>query len=88
MKVEKKLVDHFTINTNQNEMLTQIIQKAFPTNNSNTLHKRVFLLSRKTLLNEFNHYEVDMNIFQPAIDITDTALKKERDDINTFLDEL
>jgi hypothetical protein len=29
-----------------------------------------------------------MNIFQPAIDITDTALNKEKIDINNFLTEL
>ena len=37
----------------------------------------MFFTSRKTLLNEFNHFEGNMNIFQPAIDITETALQKE-----------
>ena len=46
---------------------------------------RVFFTSRKTLLNEFNHFEGNMNIFQPAIDITDEALEKEREDINKYL---
>ena len=32
---------------------------------------------RKTLLNEFNHFEGNMNIFQPAIDIEDFALQRE-----------
>ena len=29
-------------------------------------------------------FEGNMNIFQPAIDITDTALKKEKDSILDF----
>ncbi|MFZ2539408.1 MAG: hypothetical protein WAX04_10965 [Oscillospiraceae bacterium] len=41
------------------------------------LQYRVFFTSRKTLLNEFNHFEGNMNIFQPAIDIEDNALQRE-----------
>jgi hypothetical protein len=40
------------------------------------------------LLNEFNHFEGNMNIFQPAIDISDKALKKESEDIIQFLSQL
>lgn len=53
-----------------------------------TINQRVFLISRKTLLNEFNHFEGNMNIFQPAIDITDEALKKEKDKIKSFLNDI
>ena len=60
-------------------MLTNIITNAFNGNDSDAIHSRVFFLSRKTLLNEFNHFEMDMNIFQPAIDITNKALIKERE---------
>lgn len=49
---------------------------------------RIFFTSRKTLLNEFNHFEGNMNIFQPAIDITDNALKKEKDGIIEYLENL
>jgi hypothetical protein len=38
-------------------------------------------MSRKTLVNDFNHFEGNMDIFQPAIDIKDKALKKEYVDI-------
>ena len=38
---------------------------------------RVYFTSRKTLLNEFNHFEGNMNIFQPAIDIKRSALQRE-----------
>lgn len=37
----------------------------------------MFFTSRKTLLNEFNHFEGNTNIFQPEIDITDNALTQE-----------
>lgn len=69
-------------------MLNQIIDASFDGKNANNIDKRIFLLSRKTLLNEFNHFEVDMNIFQPAIDITDTALNKEKNEILSFLSTL
>lgn len=49
---------------------------------------RVFFTSRKTLLNEFNHFEGNMNIFQPAIDITETALQREVTAIENKLIEL
>jgi hypothetical protein len=39
-------------------------------------------------LNEFNHFEVDMSIFQPAIYITDTDLLKEKDEIIKFIADL
>jgi ABC-type lipoprotein export system ATPase subunit len=88
LKVEKKLIEKYAINTNQCDMLTRIIGKAFKEDSFENAQKRVFLLSRKTLLNEFNHYEQNLNIFQPAMDITDTALQKEQEDILQFLDSL
>ena len=93
MKVEKELVDAFSISIPTNEILTlnQIIQKAFPTSrdcNEKNRDFRVFFTSRKTLLNEFNHFEGNMNIFQPAIDITQSALEKEIKDIEDKLIEV
>lgn len=49
---------------------------------------RILFTSRKTLLNEFNHFEGNMNIFQPAIDITNKALEKERESIIEYLKNL
>ena len=46
------------------------------------------LTSKKTLINEFNHFEGNLSIFQPAIDITDTALVHEKAEITTFVDKL
>ena len=52
------------------------------------MNNRVFLTTKKTLLNEFNHFEGNMSIFQPAIDITDQILEKEKIDILNFISEL
>ena len=68
--------------------LGMIIDKAFPEKNANTIQKRVELTTKKTLLNEFNHFEGNMNLFQPAIDITDTMLEKEGEEIIQFLNNL
>jgi ABC-type Mn2+/Zn2+ transport system ATPase subunit len=76
--VEKKLVDNFNVNTNQHDMLTNIISASFKGNSDADVSNRVFFMSRKTLLNEFNHFEMDMNIFQPAIDISNSSLEKEK----------
>ena len=73
------------------DTLNQTIQRAFPRNrdiDERNRKLRVFFTSRKTLLNEFNHFEGNMNIFQPAIDITQAALQKEICDIQTKLIEV
>jgi hypothetical protein len=88
LRVENTLVEKFNINTNRYDMLTRIIDAAFKEDNLDNAKKRAFLLSRKTLLNEFNHFEQDLNVFQPALDITDSALQKERDGILKFLEQL
>lgn len=88
MLVERELINIFHITVNGNMKLHNIIQKAFCERSGDSdsvkidkREKRVFFTSRKTLLNEFNHFEGNMNIFQPAIDISDNALKKEVDAI-------
>lgn len=91
--IEKKLVLKYNIDTeskNGAKQLGQIISKAFPENskNSDDIKNRVFLTTKKTLLNEFNHFEGNMSIFQPAIDITDHMLGKEKTDILAFINKL
>ncbi|WP_207667285.1 hypothetical protein [Clostridium sp. JN-1] len=89
LNVEKTLVNLYSINTKNCDQLGKIIYKAFGDNsNKKNLERRVFLTSRKTLLNEFNHFEGNMNIFQPAIDISDTILENEKNDILKFLANL
>ena len=87
-KVEKKLSDAYKVNTTKNSMLTQIIHKAFSGKSDEMIEKRVFLFSKKTLLNEFNHFETNFNLYQPAIDINSAALAKEKEQILEFLDSL
>ncbi|WP_455103605.1 AAA family ATPase [Peptostreptococcus sp.] len=91
--IEKKLVSKYHIDTESKsgaKQLGQIISKAFPENskNSDDIKNRVFLTTKKTLLNEFNHFEGNMSIFQPAIDITDHMLGKEKTDILAFINKL
>ncbi|HEY3987033.1 AAA family ATPase [Cedecea sp.] len=88
LNVEKCLVEKYEINTNKYDMLSSIIHESFKGNEREKMQNRVFFMSKKTLLNEFNHFEMDMNIFQPAIDITDKALNKEREQILNRLKEL
>lgn len=93
MIVEKNLVDIFSIRTDNKPMLNQIINRAFKCQESDMRYNkmrefRVFFTSRKTLLNEFNHFEGNMNIFQPAIDITKSALQKEIIEITEKLQEV
>lgn len=97
MKVEYELVNIFNIPHPEGQvlLLTDIIQKAFrpaagatQEQKDEARNNRVFFTSRKTLLNEFNHFEGNMNIFQPAIDITEAALQKEVADIESKLIQL
>jgi len=89
LTVEKKLVDKYNIDTNQYSQLGQIISAAFPDENDiNQIRNRIRLTSKKTLINEFNHFEGNLSIFQPAIDITDHALGRERTDLLAFVDNL
>ena len=72
LRVEKELVSKFSINTDHMDQV----------------RARIRLTSKKTLINEFNHFEGNLSIFQPAIDITDDALRREKDDIMAFIREL
>lgn len=87
--LEKKLVEKFHINTDTHEQLGQIISAAFPNDDDiEQIRKRIRLTSKKTLINEFNHFEGNLSIFQPAIDITNKALETEKASILGFVREL
>ena len=89
LAVEKALVDKFNINTDQNIQLGQIISAAFSdVNDIEQIRNRIRLTSKKTLINEFNHFEGNLNIFQPAIDITDQSLNSEKADLMAFVANL
>lgn len=85
------LVENTLYNTDTNKMdwtkyptLHNIIEKYLK-------DKKEFknkLLSKKTLLNEFNHFEYDMCLFMPSLDISDYKLKEEKDSIITICEEI
>ena len=86
--VEKRLVENFSIDVKKHSQLGQIICAAYPDEKDIVqIRKRIRLTSKKTLLNEFNHFEGNLSIFQPAIDITDHSLGKEKTDILSFVDK-
>jgi hypothetical protein len=89
LSIEKALVSKFNINTSRHTQLGDIIAQAFPSETDiNDIRNRIRLTSKKTLINEFNHFEGNLSIFQPAIDITDHALGAERTDIDAFVSNL
>lgn len=95
LSVEKVLVQKYSLNIKRNPPLQNLIINAFKEKSGDRyevidkkVKQKVFLISKKTLLNEFNHFEGNMNIFQPAIDITDEALRNERNKIKEFLEDL
>ncbi|MBX9034601.1 AAA family ATPase [Gordonibacter massiliensis (ex Traore et al. 2017)] len=46
------------------------------------------ILSKKTLLNSFSHFEWNVNVFQPAIDISDETLANETRDVLAMVEEI
>lgn len=86
LSVEKVLVNKYGINKNRYQKLGDIINQAFP--GAINQKRRIFFMSKKTLLNEFNHFEGNMNIVQPAIDISDTNLQLEKVKILALLEEI
>ena len=86
--VEKTLVHKFSINTEETKKLGAIIDKAFPKTDVENRRKRIRLTSKKTLLNEFNHFEGNLSIFQPVSDITHQALAEEKAAIINLLDNI
>lgn len=78
------LVENTLYNTDKNRMdwtkyptLHIIIEKYLKDN----IELKNKLLSKKTLLNEFNHFEYDMCLFMPSLDISDSKLKEEKNNI-------
>lgn len=84
--VEKTLIDKYGIDTEKYQQLGAIINQSFKGNDIDSIRNRVRLTSKKTLINEFNHFEGNLSIFQPAIDITEKALGAEKTSILTFVD--
>lgn len=86
LNVEKTLCDKFPEKTRGHQLLGDIIRVALDSHDY--IKERTQLMAKKTLLNEFNHYEGNMNIFQPAIDITKSKLIKEQSDTLGILESI
>ena len=87
--IEKTLVAKYNIDTDRQKQLGQIISAAFPDENDvDQMRNRIRLTSKKTLINEFNHFEGNLSIFQPAIDISDSSLEQEKTDLMDFVNSL
>ena len=88
LKTEKILVDRYDVNTRKHKQLSSIIYDAFKEDTEDNKKMKIFFFSKKTLLNEFNHFDGNMNIFQPAIDISEKILQREKDEILDVLNNL
>lgn len=91
LKTEKILFTHFCLELQDGKIhtLTDIIMLACSKVEKDKKNKfKSSLLSKKTLLNEFNHFEGNLNIFQPAIDISDKDLISEKRQIIDFLNKI
>lgn len=92
IKTEKCLIEHFKLKipTEKHPSLQDIIiissRKILDKEKQSIF--RAELLSKKTLLNEFNHFEGNLNLFQPAIDISDEDLINERKQVLYILNNL
>lgn len=94
--VENVLVRKYSIkHRGTNPLLAQIITEAFVESRFGSDDEKrkareikAKLSSKKTLLNEFNHFEGNLSIFQPAIDISDDILQGEIREIKTLLEEV
>ena len=72
------------IDKNKNYQLHQIINIYLKDN----YVLKTKLISKKTLLNEFNHFEYDMCLFMPSLDISNNKLNEERDSIIKICNEI
>jgi len=88
LKTEKVLADKYQINTDNYDQLSSIIYEAYKSDNEYDKKMRIFFYSKKSLLNEFNHFDGNMSIFQPAIDISEEILNKEKQEILNKLNSI
>lgn len=85
------LVEYTLYKTDTNKMnwtkyptLHNMIEKYL----KNDIEYKNELLSKKTLLNEFNHFEYDMCLFMPSLDISNNKLKEESERIINICDDI
>lgn len=66
-------------------MMIDAGKKKYPAEEKNLNTWKIQMMAMKTLVNEFNHFEGNLSIFQPAIDISDETLERERRSIEEIL---
>lgn len=76
--------DKSKIDISKNYQLHQIINIYLKYN----YNLKTALISKKTLLNEFNHFEYDMCLFMPSLDISNSKLSEEKDNIIKVCDKI
>lgn len=76
--------DPSKLDLSRNPQLHNIIEKYL----AQRMDLKSKLLSKKTLLNEFNHFEFDMCLFMPSLDISDTKLKEEKENIEEICENI
>lgn len=85
--VEKTLFesDESRLNINKYPTLHTVIDEYLPRNSAKNRSLRAQLLSKKTLLNEFNHFEGNMSVFLPSLDISSESLEVETAGIDKII---
>lgn len=89
--VEKTLYnkDKSCIEIRKKPPLQKVIERYLSNiEDSEILKWRTSLLSKKTLLNEFNHFEGNMSLFLPSLDISNNSLQKETIEIKKICKEI
>ncbi len=76
--------DTSKLDVSKNYQLHQIINIYLKDNSD----LKASLISKKTLLNEFNHFEYDMCLFMPSLDISNNKLNEEKDIIIKICDDI
>lgn len=83
--VEKNLINEFGLTPQKCVTTNDVINSAYPADGDiKCKTNRTKLMSKKSILNEFNHFEGNLNIFQPAIDISTQMLEKEKRQLEEF----
>lgn len=74
----KSIIDEMNSKDRKGLTLQKIIDSYIPHDSeSYLLKRRSMLLSRKTLLNEFSHFEGNMSLFLPGLDISQDSIENE-----------
>lgn len=75
---DKNIIDKMNSKDGKGLTLQKIIDSYIPHGSESCLLKiRSMLLSRKTLLNEFSHFEGNMSLFLPGLDISQDSIENE-----------